>query len=42
MTFNAKISFIDFWAISGYETHFKSEFCWNEFRQIWRSCIWNF
>jgi len=39
MTLNVKIGI--FLAISGCETHFKSELHQNQLRQIWISCIWN-
>jgi len=33
MTLNAKIGVVlDFWAISGCETHFKSKLHWNQLR----------
>jgi len=42
MILNAKISFINFLAISGCETHFKSKLHRNQLRWTWRSCVWNF
>jgi len=43
MTLNVKIGgFMNFLAILGCETLFKSELRWNQSKWTWRSCIWNF
>jgi len=43
MTLNAKIGLImNFLAISGWETHFKSELRRNQWWQTENSCGWNF
>jgi len=43
MTLNAKMRvFTDFMAISGCETHFKSELRRNQSRWTWTSRMWNY